>query len=290
MEQAVFSLQQIPALNKLQNYSILLLILFLTGCSEYNRVRKKGSFEEKYELAVKYYDMQEYFKSSILFEEIMVVTRGRKEAEDVNYYYGMTQFYQKQYIVSSYHFERIYTTFPRSKYAEESRLMYAHSLYMLTPNYYLDQSYTNDAIAAYQDYINKYPDTDQLKECNSKIDELRYKLEQKDFDNAKLLYKIREYKASVVALDNFVNDFPGSFFTEEALFTKLKAQYDLANNSLKIVIDDNEIVYLKRDRFREVVYFYLDFIDKHPNSEFAKEAERLYSSAKNNLKVLETES
>jgi len=262
-------------------------MLLLDSCSEYNKVRKKGTFEEKYKMAIDYYNKREYFKSTVLFEDILTRVRGRKEAESANFYYAMTQFYQKQYLISAHHFNKIYTTYLRSEYTEESRFMYANSLYHLTPNYYLDQTYTNDAINAFQDYINNYPETSRLDECNRRVDELRYKLEQKDFYNAKNLYKISRYKASVLALQNFVIDFPGSFFSEEALYLKIKAQYDLAKNSLEIVIKDEEIVYLKKNRFQQILGFYLDFIDKYPESTYSKDAEKLYLLAKDKLKELE---
>ncbi len=273
-------------LSRLQRYILLWGLFLLGSCSEYNQVRKKGTFEEKYEMAMALYHKKEYYKSIVLFEEILPRTRGRKEAEAVNFYYGMTQFHQKQYLVSSHHFNRVYTNFPKSEYAEESRFMYANSLYHLTPNFYLDQSYTNDAINAFQDYINFYPETDRLDLCNKKIDELRFKLERKDFSNAKILYRLSRYKAAVISLENFVVDFPGSFFTEEALFLKINAQYDLATNSLEIAIKDEEVIYLKKERLTKVITFYFDFIDKYQESEFSMDAERMYISAKTQLEKM----
>ena len=282
----LFSNSKMIRFNRLQE-CVLLLVLFLLGsCSEYNQVRKKGTFEEKYEMAMALYHKKEYYKCTILFEDILARVRGRKEAEAVNFYYGMTQFHQKQYLISSHHFHGVYTNYPKSEYSEESRFMYANSLYHLTPNFYLDQSYTNDAIKAFQDYINFYPETSRLDLCNKKIDELRYKLERKDFTNAKILYRLSRYKASIISLQNFIIDFPGSYFTEEALYLKINAQYDLAINSLEIVIDDEEIIYLKKERLNKVINFYFDFIDKYQESEFSTDAERIYILAKAELEKM----
>ncbi|MFK7899900.1 MAG: outer membrane protein assembly factor BamD [Cyclobacteriaceae bacterium] len=264
-------------------YIFILSLFILAGCSEYNRVRKKGTFEEKIKLAIEYYDSEDYFKSSTLLEDLLAETRGRKEAIKVNYYYALTQHRQKQYIISGHHFKKIYETYPRSEYAEECKYLFAMSLYEMTPNFNLDQSNTNDAIYAFQDYINKYPETKRLTECNTKIDELRAKLEKKAFQNAKYFYQVHRYKASVISLDNFLKSFPGSRYSEEALYNKVLAQYHLATNSLTVVVKDGKVIQLKRNRLREVTYFYLDFIDKYPESRFGYDAEKLYSSTKNKL-------
>ena len=261
-------------------HKFLLLIYSITllhSCSEFSKVRKSGTFEERYKMAIKFYDQKEYFKSSELLELCLSNIRGRKEAVSVNYYYAMAQFYQSQYLISSYHFQRVFETYNRSEYAEESEYMYAYSLYLMTPTSSLDQSNTYEAINAYQDFINHYPNTSKVDECNNRIDELYYKLEVKAFENARFLYKVRQYKAAVVSLNNFINEYPSSSFVEEALYAKMRAQYDLADNSLEVVIKEEEIIKLKENRFKDVLNFYLDFLDKYPNSEYSKSC-LLYTS------------
>ena len=76
------------------------------------------------------------------------------------------------------------------------------------------------AIKELQSFINRYPDSDKVIECNSLIDELRNRLSKKAFENAKQYYLTSNYKSAIIALDNVLIDFSSfdnrrgsSFFT-----------------------------------------------------------------------------
>jgi outer membrane protein assembly factor BamD len=64
------------------------------------------------------------------------------------------------------------------------------------------------------------------------ISELQEKLEKKDFEIAKQYFTIRDYRASIKANDNFIANFPGTKFREEALYTKFLSLYEIAINSI----------------------------------------------------------
>jgi outer membrane protein assembly factor BamD len=64
------------------------------------------------------------------------------------------------------------------------------------------------------------------------ISELQEKLEQKNFEIAKQYHTTRDYKPAIKANDNFIANFPGTKFREEALFVKFKASYVIALNSI----------------------------------------------------------
>ena len=58
------------------------------------------------------------------------------------------------------------------------------------------------------------------------------KLEKKDFEVSKQYYTIRDYKAAISSLDNFISNFPGTPFRENALYYKFLSQYEIATNSI----------------------------------------------------------
>ena len=91
---------------------------------------------------------------------------------------------------------------------------------MLSPTYSLDQENTNEAMEKLQIFIDNYPKSNYLSEANSYIKELQVKLEKKDFEVSKQYYTIRDYKAAISSLDNFISNFPGTPFRENALYYK----------------------------------------------------------------------
>ena len=90
-----------------------------------------------------------------------------------------------------------------------------------------------EALEKLQLFINKYPDSEYLAEANTLIKELDFKLEKKAFEIAKQYNKIAyfessDYEAAIKAFDNFLVDYPGTSFREEAMFYRLDSAYKLA--------------------------------------------------------------
>ena len=103
----------------------------------------------------------------------------------------------------------------------------------MSPTYSLDQEETNTAIEKLQIFMNNYPESNFTEECNQLISELQNKIEKKEFEVAKQYYTIYDYRAAIKSLDNFIGEFVGSKFREEALYYKFLASYEIAINSVK---------------------------------------------------------
>ncbi|GGD71149.1 putative outer membrane protein assembly factor BamD [Emticicia aquatilis] len=252
----------------------------LSACSsKFMKLQKKGTTDEKYKAANDYYKKGDYYKAGILFEEIIPLLKGDSLAENAQFYNAYAQYQQKQYSMSAYLFKSFYATYANSPMAEEAFYMYANSMYKDSPNFNLDQSSTLTAIDALQTFINSFPESKYAESCNQNLKELRHRLEEKAYEKAKLYYKtsgvtIANFKAAVVAIDNFQKDFPDSEFIEELSFLKVQSQYDLAAVSF-----ENK----QRERYTDALKFYEDFIDKFPKSKYIKQAEKVYDGATKGL-------
>ncbi len=258
-------------IKNLLQISLLLLILVLagTGC-KFRKIQKNGDWKVKYEAALKYYEEKDYYRSGLLFEEILPIIRGTEEAELANFYYAYTYFYQGQYILSAHHFKTFSQVYGRSSYVLEANYQYANSLYMQSPTSSLDQTTTYEALTALQQFLNKYPYSEYAEKADKQIDELQIKLERKAYENAKLYFKLKRYKASIVAFDNFQFDYPDSKYREEIAFLSIQTIYDLAKIS---------IVSKQEERFRSTIEKYEKFVDKYPSSKYLKDAEKFYEES-----------
>ncbi len=112
------------------------------------------------------------------------------------------------------------------------------------------------------------------------IDNLRRKLEQKDFNAAELYYNLGHYKASGVAFKSLMRAYPDSEKSDNYKFMAIKAYYQYARNSVH---------YRQKERYETVVNEYLEFNDRYPSSKLRGDAEKYYTLAKNNIKTLENE-
>lgn len=263
-----------PMFKKVSSLLIIVCTLIFTSCNTYNRLLKSSDFELKYSKAVEYYSKKNYVKALPLLEELMTVYRGTAKAEQVSYYYAYSNFGLGDYLLASYHLKNFVRTFPKSEFAEEAMFTSAYCYFLDSPSYSLDQENTVKAINEFQLFINLYPSSTRIKDCNEYIDKLRSKLERKYYEIALLYYNIEDYKASMQAFKNLLKDFPDNPYREEANFMILKSNYLLAKNSVSEK---------RSERYKSTIENYYKFIDKYSNSKYLSEAESIFESSQKQL-------
>lgn len=257
---------------------IIIITVSISGCrSEYQKILKGNDIQKKYEYAQKSYNNGDYFKAIELFEELVNVYRGSEEAEKIYFFYAYCHYNLKDLTMASFHFKTFADMYPRSQYAEEARYMNAFCYFSESPEYSLDQDNTYKAIEALQLFINMYPKSERVAECNLLIDRLRDKLETKSYKNAIIYYNIGEYKSAIFAFRNSINDFPDSKYKEEMEFLTLKSSYLYA----KMSVDDK-----KSERFLETIDYYQNFVDSYANSKYLKEAQEIQKNVLSELDEL----
>ncbi len=246
---------------------IILLVSTLTSCkSTFEQARLSNNPPKILEESIKYYDKGEYLKAQTLMELILNQYRGTREGEELFFKYAYTHYKLGNYSLASTYFTNFSSTFAYSPYTEESDFMIAYSSYEQSPSYRLDQTPSIDAINGFQDFANKYPDSERVEQCNQLIDELRTKLELKAYQEGILYYNLKQYNAAVTAFTNMLTGYPESKHAEHARYLILKSAYDYAINS----------VYEKREiRLKEANLRYKEYISRNPGGKHAKEAEEI---------------
>ena len=247
----------------------LFILIFLGSCSKFRKVQKSEDWKVKYDAALEYYEKEDYYRASVLFEEIMPLVRGQKEGELSQFYFSYCNYYQKQYQLSAYYFKSFFQTYSRSEYAQEAEYMSAYSLYRDSPIFNLDQTSTKEAIEAMQLFINRNPISKYLSQASEIIQELQIKLETKAYGNAKQYYKRGLFESAIIAFNNFAIDYPDSMFNEELEFLKFKSKYRMAELSIPSK---------RAERFKETIEIYQGFLEDYPESEYLEEADRIYDN------------
>ncbi|MGV3696821.1 outer membrane protein assembly factor BamD [Flavobacterium sp.] len=208
------------------------VIVTLSSCSDYQNALKSEDPAVKYAAAEKMYEAKKYGKAIRLFEQIAPAYKGKPSAEKMFYMYSQSLYKTEQYYLAGYQLESFVASYPKSQKLEEAAFLGAKSFTYLSPVYSLDQTDTNKAIDKLQNYIDTYPEGVNVAEANTLVKGLREKLEKKAFENAKIYHNISDYKAAMVAFDNFLINFPGTSYREKALYFKFNSAYLLAINSV----------------------------------------------------------
>ena len=215
-----------------KNILLFFISIVIFSCSPYQKALKSEDVAVKYELATKLYEKGKYDKAIRLFDQIAPSYRGKPQAEKMFYMYSQAYYKTKQFYLAAYQFEKFASSYPKSEKIEEASFLSAQCFSKLSPRYSLDQVDTNKAIDKLQAFIDAYPTSQYLEESNKIIKVLREKLEKKAYEIARNYNTISDYKSALVALDNFVADYPGTPYKEDALYYKFDSAYKLAINSI----------------------------------------------------------
>ena len=238
---------------------IIFLSIILCSCNEYQNLLKSDNNSEKFKSAENFYNSGDFKRANRLFEDIVPFYRGKPQAERLIFFYASSYYNLKMYYLSAAQFENFIEAYPKSEKFEEANFMIAKCYYMLSPVYSLDQEDTNTAIEKLQIFLNNYPQSTYVQEANNLISELQEKLEKKEFEISRQYYTIRDYKAAIRSVDNFIGEFAGTKYREEAMYYKFLSSYEIALNSVQSK---------KLDRLKELKQLHSSIIKYYPETIF----------------------
>lgn len=258
------------------------LLLFASCAQEFNNVYKSNDYLYKYEYAKEAFANGKYNKAITILQSIVTQQKGTKDAEDCLYMLAMSEYMIRDYATASEYFKKYYQSYPKGVYAEQAEFYVGESLYMSTPEPRLDQTPTYSAIAAYQEYLDLYPEGSLKEKAQSRLFELQDKLVEKEYLSAKLYYDLGDYfgnctnggnnyQACVVTAQNAVNDYPYSSKREEFYILIMKSKYELARMS----VESKQL-----ERYQDAEDECYGFINEFPDSRERATAEKYIEKCK----------
>ena len=265
--------------------SIFLLLLSIalvsTACkTEFEKLRETADLPTLLAKADEYFQQKEYQKAQTLYESVLGSIRGQASSEQSYFNYAYTHYYLGRYSLSSFYFKDFASKFINSQHREEADFMAANSEYKQSPSYRLDQTSSAKAISAFEQFVNTYPQSPRVAECNKLIDQMRAKLQKKAYAEGELYFDLREYESAVTSFENLLKDFPESADAEKVRFMVIRSVYLYANNS---------IVTRQPERFTRVVDKMDEFRKKYPKSRFDKELRDIVNTTNKRIKELRNE-
>ena len=254
---------------------ILLIALSLNSCSEYQKVLKNEDIAAKFKLGTELFEEGKFAKANRIFVQIVPKYRGKPQAQKLMYMYCKTYYETKDYYTANYQMERFVNAYPKSEKIQEIAFLAAKSYYKLSPLFSKDQTETVEAVDKLQLFINTYPLSEYLDQASTLVRELDYKLEKKAF-NIALQYNQtgpyhRDYNSAITALDNFLIEFPGSSFKEQAMYYKFDSAYELAINSVE---------WKQAERVEKALSFYNSLLYVFPETQNNEDIQKMYETLK----------
>ena len=272
-------------MREMKKYVISLAILatLLTSCaSEFNRVYKTTDNDYKDEFAKECFARGKFTQAITLLQELVTIQKGTDNAQECLYMLAMAEYCDRDYESASETFKKYYQTYPKGIYAEQAAFYIGQSLYQSTPEPRLDQTATVNAISAYQDFLDFFPESQLKAKASSRMFELTDKLVLKEYLSAKLYYNLGDYfgnctnggsnfEACIVTSENALKTYPFTTMREEFAVLIMKSKYELARQS----VEEKKI-----ERYRDAEDECYGFINEYPESVERKTAERYIKKCK----------
>jgi outer membrane protein assembly factor BamD len=257
-------------------YIILIILVLLSSCGEYQKILKSTDFELKKSKAKEFYDKGEYVKATELLTQILPRFRATDEAEDLSWMNAQAYYGMKDYIMAGGYFKSFIDQFPFGKHAEEANYMAALCDYNISYRPELDQENTRNAIEGFKIFINRFPNSSKIEDSNKRIIDLQDKLVEKSYLSAKLYYDMKQYKAAVIALSNSLKEYSNTKYREKMMYLKLNSLYLYAELS-----QANK----QKERYQSTLDDYYSFMEEFPKSAYGKDVNNIFQKTNKYLKT-----
>ena len=248
--------------------------IFLCGCSGMNALLKSGQPELIYSKALEYYEKGKWQRAITLFEGVEHYYQGTSREDTDSFYKARSRFKNHDWETASTELDDFRRKFGRSAFIEDAEGMYALCFYFLSPGPTRDQTMTGHALIAINEFMSRYPESDQVENFKKINAELTERLHEKAYLNAYTYYKIGRYKSAIVALKNALKEYPESKHREEIMYLIVDASYRFASNS---------IASKQTDRYLAMLDSYLSFKEEYPESKHIKDLDRMAKHARDYL-------
>jgi len=255
---------------------VLITLVLLSSCGEYEKLLKSTDYELKKNKAKEYYNDGQYVKATELLTQILPRYRATDEAEELNWINAQAYFGMKDYFMAGSYFKSFIDQFPFGKHAEEANYMAALCDYNISPRPELDQENTKNAIDGFNMFLSRFPNSSRADACRSMIKDLQDKLVEKSYLSARLYYDRKEYKAAIVALTNSLKEYSATKYREKMMYLKLNSLFQYAELSLP-----NK----QKERYQSTLDDYYSFVEEFPKSTYSKEVASIYQKTNKFLKA-----
>ncbi len=227
-----------------------------------------------YSEGLKYYNRNKWKQAGDLFEASAAYFVGNTQEDSISFFAARCKFKQRDYSNATVELDEFRRKFGRSIFIEDAEAMLAMCHYYLAPDATRDQTITGEAIVAFSEFIERYPNSKRVETFSALIVELTDRLKQKSYLNAYTYFKIQRYNSAIVALRNALKSYPETPYREKILYLITVSNYKVAHNSIEEK---------KGERYLKVLDSYYSFINEYPESKYSKELERYTKEAKDYL-------
>ncbi|MDY6915053.1 MAG: outer membrane protein assembly factor BamD [Candidatus Cloacimonadota bacterium] len=180
----------------------ILLITVLWGCSG-NKINQNLPTEKKMELGNQYFAQEEYRKAIPYFTDVAFERNSIYTAEAqlklADCYYN-----QEKYADALFEYKEFIRLFPDYEDIDRAYFRIGVCYFEQSLPAHYDQTETNQALDAFQKYLEKFPRGTNRQKALDYIQKCNYKLLEKKYQNGRIYYKTYDYSSALLYLNEII--------------------------------------------------------------------------------------
>jgi len=248
-----------------------------------SRSRSRGrvnfeTFQEHYDKAMNFYNKKAFLSAARIFEELYPLSIGTPLGDTILFLFADSYFQNRDYQMAAFHFREYVRRYPGTERTELAALNAVKAMYYSSPEYYLDQFITLLAIDEVNLFIQNYPYSKHIEECNEILDALRDKLAKKEMEMVRMYYQTGNFEAAQIIARNFLKTYSSSKYAPEVLSILIRNNFDFARRSVER---------RKYHRFKDVLDAFEMLQTRYPESNFIAESRKIADEATNQIRRLD---
>ena len=216
----------------IKKFCCLIFLLLCISCSSSKRDTNTSSDsiildnpENLYKIAKITFDQQNYELARKQFSEIKKLFPLSNEAIQSEIMIAFISYLQMDYNNAIFNFKKITNKYPSHKDLDYVYYMIAMCNYEQLQNESLDGYFNNLALEAFDQVINRFPDSKYAKDSRQKIILVNSNIAAKHMEIGRFYLNNKKYIAALNRFKTVVNEFSKTKFTPEALHRMVEAYY-----------------------------------------------------------------
>ncbi len=155
-------------------------------------------------------------KAIDIFEQVVKNGPYSKVGPDAQFRIGVAQEMLKDYVAAVRAYEKVTERYPNLPLAEKAQFQIGYAYRQEAGRFEYDQNAANQAVAAFTDFLVRYPDSERAPQAEEYRAALKGEQAQGLFRVGQFYEKRREYKAAIIYYNEVIEQNPKSNWATEA--------------------------------------------------------------------------
>jgi len=201
---------------------LALLALVALGCSGADRYQGMDA-ETLYQTARSEYDEGSYGNAIDALERLMVTYQTFDRLAEGRFLLAEAYFHDDQFVTARSEYQRFLDRYVGHELASAAALGMCKSLEELSPRPQRDQTFTREAITTCGNVVIDYAGTPQATEAAAIRQQLREKMAEKEYLNARHYFRRKQYDPAIKYFQFVIDLYPESSYAPQALLGMVRA-------------------------------------------------------------------